>query len=385
VIDKANRLYQMPPEIGEFISNQPRRGPGGRLRMIDLATFSWPPEFGADCNPGPDQLLPASTEKIEALREELAAWLTRRHGTRILPDKELYIGGGISNLIYLLTLAYVDAGDVAFVPGLGIPTYRSCVNACNGEPIPYTISAKSDWTPRFDRLNTNLGRIARLLFLNSPHNPTGHELSEKEMAELAWLAGRLNIMLVNDAAYGEVMPRAPISLLDVTGSKKVGVELSSFSYQFGLPPLPFGYAVGSREAISGLKKASRLVKNYLPEFFIDLALDAIRQFPGPGLTAVRDRIDRTGAAATKLLDLLKLERSGQPTVPFIWARIEQRTPSTSLAKMLRRRFGLTVAPGISLGENGEGFLRFSLLTGPEAYTEAAKRVAKGRLLGRKAE
>jgi len=239
--------------------------------------------------------------------------------------------------------------------------------------------------PRFDRLNTGLGRVARLLFLNSPHNPTGSEMSEKELAELAWLAGRLNILLVNDAAYWAISARSPASLLSVSGSKRVGVELASFSYQFGLPPLSFGYAVGSREAISGLKRASRLLRSDLPAFFVDLALNAIRDYPSSDLISIRDHIERASAELNQLLDLLKLERSGKSTVPYGWARIEKRTPSTNLAKTLIRRFKLLVAPGLGFGENGEGFLRFSLLAGPKAFAEAVKRVKKSRTVNLKAK
>ena len=384
IIDKANRLYQMPPDIAEFVSSRRKKAPAGRDGLIDLATFCWPVTFDADYCPDGETLLPASNEKINQLKEELAAWLSRTHQIRVVPGKELFIGGGISSLAFMLCLAYIDAGDVAFVPGLGIPVYRSVVTACNGEPIPYTVSVKNDWVPRFDRLNTGLGRVARLLFVNSPHNPTGSELSEKEMAELAWLAGRQNILLVNDAAYRAIPARSPVSLLDITGCKRVGVELASFSYQFGLPRLPFGYAVGNREAISGLKKTSRLVRPYLPTFFIDLALDAIRGHSLDGLTSVRERIDRAAAEAGQLLDLLGLERSGQSTVPFVWARIDKRTPSTNLAKTLLRRYKLLAAPGLGFGENGEGFLRFCLLAGPTAFAEAVRRVKKGRTMRLKA-
>jgi len=384
IIDKANRLYQMPPDIAEFVSSRRKKAAAGRDGLIDLAAFCWPVTFDADYCPDGDALLPASNEKVNQLKEELAAWLSRTHQIRVVPGKELFIGGGISSLAFMLCLAYIDAGDVAFVPGLGIPVYRSVVTACNGEPIPYTVSVKNNWVPRFDRLNTGLGRVARLLFVNSPHNPTGSELTEKEMAELAWLAGRQNILLVNDAAYRAIPARSPVSMLDITGCKKVGVELASFSYQFGLPRLPFGYAVGNREAIRGLKKASRLLHPYLPTFFINLAIDAIRGHPLDGLTSVRERIDRAAAEAGQLLDLLGLERSGQSTVPFIWARIDKRTPSTNLAKTLLRRYKLLAAPGLSFGENGEGFLRFCLLAGPKAFAEAVRRVKKGRTMRLKA-
>ncbi len=378
VIDKANRLYQMPPEVTAFMLTDRKRLFPGRTDILDLASFKWPVEFAADQTPGREDLRPASQEQTSNLKEELAGWLSARHGIRLAGDKEVFIGGRISSLVHQLCLAYVDTGDVTFVPGVGIPLYRSAVVACDGEPISYRVSPKTDWAPRFDRLSTGLGRVARLLFLNSPHNPTGAELSEKEMSELAWLAGRENVLVVNDAAYAGLASRLPVSLLAAQGGKKIGVELASFSYQFGLPDLPFGYVVGNRDAIGGLKRVARLQPAHLPRFYVELALQAIRKHPADSLQAVRERVSRAAAEANQLLDLLRLERSGQPTVPYLWTRIEKRTPSTNLAKILLRRFRLLAAPGLGFGENGEGFLRLCLLAGPEAFSEAANRVRKDK-------
>jgi len=380
VIDKADRLYQMPPDVSDFIAPWRKGLLKGRREMTDLASFVWPVGFEPNARFEGDALLPATVRQIASLKEELASWLSRTHGVNIVAEKEILIGGGISSLVYQMALAYVDAGDVAFVPGVGVPLYRACVTACGGEPIPYGISAKSDWTPQSDRLKTRLGRVARLLFLNSPHNPTGSELSVKQMSELAWLAGRQNILVVNDAAYASISTRPPTSLLSVAGGKKIGVEVASFAYQFGLPPLSLGYAAGSREAISGLEKTTRLVHSYIPAFAVELAIEAIRRYPNEHIIEVRNRVARAASEATTLLDLLHLERAGKPSVPYEWAKLERRTPSTNLTRTLLRRFKIAVAPGLSFGENGEGFVRLSLLAGPEAFREAARRIRKSRLI-----
>ncbi len=380
VIDKANRIYQMPPEVSDFIPVGHKFFGLGRTDVIDLASFQWPVAADSGLNLQPGALAPASHEQLSNLREELSGWLGRTHGVRILPDKEIFIGGGISTLTLQMTMAYIDAGDAAFVPAVGVPLYRACVTACNGQPVAYSVSSKSDWLPKFDRISTSLGRVARLLFLNSPHNPTGVELSHKDLSELVWTAGRQNTLIVNDAAYASISPRPPVSLIAVVGGKKVGVELGSFAYQFGLPSLPFGYAVGSREAISGLEKTARLTPHFLPSVAVNAAIEAIRRHPSPALLTIRDQIARSAAGATELLELLRLERSGQASVPFEWARIERRMPSTNLCRTLLRRFRIAVAPGLAFGENGEGYMRFSLLAGPEAYAEACRRVRKSRLV-----
>ncbi len=375
VVDKADRLYQMPLDISAYIPSKTDKLIR-RPDSVDLASFKWPISFNADFAIEPAGLNPASPEKLNNLKEELAGWFLAKHQVKLVPEKEIFVGGPISTLAFALTLANLDNGDLAFVPDLGMPLYRRVVVASGAEAVGYSISPKNNWRPEFERINTRMGRVARLLFLNSPHNPTGAELSEKELANLVWLAGKENTLIANDAAYQSIPSRMPLSLLSVEGAKRVGVELYSFSYSFGLPALPFGFAVGNRDAISGLVAASSLMKTTIPEYFVDLAIRNIRQYPSESLKYVRNRIQQTTAGAASLMSLLSLDVAGYATVPYLWARIERRRSAATLARLLYRRTRVISLPGTIFGENGQGFLRFSLTCGPEAYDEAVTRVKK---------
>ncbi len=380
LIDKANRLYKLPPEILAFVQTDRSRTLIRRADLIDLASFRWPVTFDEFPLPDAKGLQLATRGQLANLKEEIVSWLGKRCPAKLTADKDVFVGGSVTALIHQIALAYVDNGDVAFVPELGLPLYRAAVTACNGEPIGYTVSAKYDWLPQFDRLTTDLGRVARLMFLNSPHNPTGAELGEKEMTEVAWLAGRENILLVNDAAYAGIPQRPPVSLLSVRGGKKVGVEVYSFSYQFGLPPLPFGFVVGNREAIAGLHRTAQLLPTHIPAFYVNLAIQAIRHFPTENLRRVRSLFTHTAAEAAGMLDQLHAESAGFTTVPYLWTQTEKRIATASIARQLFKRYRILVAPGSAFGENGESYLRFSLTAGAEDYKTAAGRIKRRALI-----
>jgi LL-diaminopimelate aminotransferase len=382
VIDKANRQHLMPPDILEFTRTEKSSSLLRRADLVDLASFRWPVSGTEDQLTAAEALTPATRDQIALLKQELATWLTARYQTRLSPEKEIFIGGGVPQLMHQLALAYVDAGEVAFVPSLGIPLYRQAVRLANGEPIGYEISSKSDWMPRFDRLKTRLGRVARLLFINSPHNPTGAELSEKAISELAWLAGKENILIVNDATYAGLAPQQPASILSVAGGIHIAVEVHSFSTLLGLPLLPFGFVVGNRNVINGLKPIAKAMTPPVPAFQVELARQAIRQSPGPELRRLRSMIDRTRGEADIVANLLRLEPVGYPGTPYVWAKINRRIVAVDLARQLYRRHRILIAPGPSFGEHGEEHVRLSLLAGPEAFAQAAERLKK-RVLSRR--
>lgn len=375
IIDKADRLYQMPLDI---LSSLPSRH-GKLLKrpdLIDLGSFNWPVTFASDLTVEPASLAPVGQEKVNQLKEELVGWFAAKHQVKLNSTKEIYVGGSISQLAFALSLANIDYGDLAFVPDLSVPLYRKVIIACGGEPVGYSVSIKNNWRPDFERVGTRLGKVARLLFLNSPHNPTGAELSEKDLANLIWLASRENILVANDAAYQSIPSRLPPSILAVEGAKRVAVEMYSFSYSFGLPHLPFGFAVGNREVIRGLEAACTLMPIHVPELWVDMAMQAIRQYPSEPLKAARAHLSQTSAEAAGLMNLLNLDVSGFATTPFLWARIQSRRNATTAARLLYRRSRVLVAPGTSFGENGQGFLRFSLTAEPHAYTEATARIKR---------
>ncbi|MFZ1684739.1 MAG: aminotransferase class I/II-fold pyridoxal phosphate-dependent enzyme [Candidatus Zixiibacteriota bacterium] len=374
IIDKADRMYQMPLDILSFLPAGKRQPLLKRPAIIDLASFKWPVTFPSQEQVAATDLAPASEERLDELKEVIAGWMLANHQVRLNPAREVFIGGGISQMAFALGLATIDAGDVAFVPELALPLYRKVVVACGGDPIFYPFSPKTNWRPDFEKIKSRIGRIARVLFLNSPHNPTGSELTEKDLAALVLMASRENTVVVNDAAYQSISGRLPVSLLGVEGARKVAIELYSFSYNFGLPPLRFGFAVGNRDLVGGLKMAYSLMDQSIPGYYVELALRAIRQYPNAALTSTRTLLGETSGEAAELLRLLNLDVYPSPGVPFLWGRIERRAASSTLVRLLYRRNRVLIAPGTSFGDSGQGFVRLSLTAGPKAYAEAIARV-----------
>lgn len=381
VIEKAGRLYQMPPDILSMIRISDKPGLIRKADMIDLTSFDWPISFSSDLNLSAKDLEPASDEKMFDLKTALAEWMAANNHVKLNPEKEIFIGQGISSLIFGIGLAYLEAGDIAFVPEVGLPLYRRIVTACGAEPVSYPVTQKTGWSPDFDRIAINLRRAGQILFLNSPHNPTGSELDEKEIAHLITLAARENILVVNDSAYQSIPIRRPVSLLSIAGGKKVGVEVGSFSYTFGLPRLPFGFVVGNREVVAALKLTQSLQPIHIPTYYVDLALAAIRQFPNEDIIKLRKKVSASESEATLLLDKLSLENSSGGTVPFMWAKIEKRSQARRAAQILLKRSKLLVAPGTGFGDNGEGYLRFSLTQPAENFQKARNRIKSKISLG----
>ena len=376
VIEKADRVYQLPPPLFTTLPKEKEKTLLKKTDILNFSKFSWPLEMEGELNLNADSLKPASESTLANLKHELASWFEKHHGVQLDQDKEIYIGGGVRNLILNIGLAFIDRGELVFVPELGYPHYKRTVAACGGDTVLYRVSAKSDWLPDFSTVSSPIGRIARMLFLNSPHNPTGAVSNEKDLNNLAARASKENVIIINDAAYQSLSDAKPPSLLSVKAGTKIGAEIYSFSYTFGLPSLPFGFVAGHSEIINGLNQIASLSPQPVLNLYCDLALEAIRTFPNQPLKSLHRRISDNRAEAMKLFDLLELEPSGYNTVPFMWGRIAGRRSSIIAAKILYHGGKIVALPGSEFGESGEGYLRFSLTAPPETYVKAIQRIKK---------
>jgi aspartate/methionine/tyrosine aminotransferase len=122
------------------------------------------------------------------------------------------------------------------------------------------------------------------------------------------------------------------------------------------------------------------MKNHIPQYYVDWAISAIRQFPSDQLSGIKKQLKKSKTEAEKLLELLEIESVGEGSIPFVWGRINRRKSSTLLASQLLRKYRILSAPGIAFGDNGEGYLRFSLTATVSDYQNATDRIKKRRLL-----
>ncbi len=379
VLDKADRLYHFPFDLEDFFPKRIRKSIDKRYPTIDLGRFRWPVIF--DLSAGePDSSELADADDLLELKETLAAWFRSRFGLRIIARKEIHIGQGIRRILFDICQAFVEYGDLVLTPEPGLPFYRRQVIAAGGVPVSYQISEKTEYKPSAKQLSSNLGKTAKIIILNNPHNPTGKLLDGTDLTELVRIASRENIFIVNDAAYCSLSEEKYYSILALPGGVKVGLELFSFPYCFGLPYMPLGFAVGSQDVINGLDTIGKSLGLAIPKGWIRSALKAIREYPSKDLENVKKRIGQSRLEAEHLVEKYGWELVRHKSSPFAWVKIPGRRQSTNLAGTLLKRKGILALPGNAFGDSAEGYFRLSLTAPPEDFRAAGDRLEKRLIL-----
>ena len=89
VAEKANRLYQLPPELSAVLPERRRPSLIRKADVLDLATFNWPARSKESGTVDAASLAPADSESLARLREEVSNWYLARFGARLNPEKEI--------------------------------------------------------------------------------------------------------------------------------------------------------------------------------------------------------------------------------------------------------------------------------------------------------
>jgi aspartate/methionine/tyrosine aminotransferase len=311
------------------------------------------------------------TTGVPRLRELIAAKL--RNTNRIpIDDVEdvLVTNGGIHGL-YILCLALLDPGDEVLVPDPEWPPAAGNILAARGVPIGYRLIESQGWRPDLDELASKITARTRVLYLNSPNNPTGGVLTRAYLERLAGIARDHKLWVISDEAYEDVVfDGEHVSIASMPGMYERTFPLYTFSKSYAMTGLRLGYVAIKDPAIRD--RAKKVL------FYTTSNVASVVQFGGIGaLEGPQDSIEAYRVELRERRDffyrgvseLASDIFSGTPPAGAFYAFLKidpawnagnRSTASLSwrMVEYLIKSGRIGCVPGVDFGANGEGYVRF---------------------------
>ncbi|MEA2416065.1 MAG: aspartate aminotransferase [Thermoanaerobaculia bacterium] len=192
----------------------------------------------------------------KALRDALAARYNHRYGTSIKAENVIAGTGGKQEL-FNVTLALVDEGDEVIIPSPYWVSFPDQVQFAGGTPVFAPTDPQNDFRPTFAGIEAAATERTRGVIINSPCNPTGAVIAEKELHRIVeWCASR-DVFLMFDETY---------EFFVYDGAKHVSagrwfdeypetvVCINSMSKTFAMTGWRLGYAIAHRDVITAAGK-----------------------------------------------------------------------------------------------------------------------------------
>jgi succinyldiaminopimelate transaminase len=308
------------------------------------------------------------------LREAIALWFERRRGVAGLDPRNIMPTVGSKELVaWLPLLLGLKPGDVVVRPKVAYPTYDI------GATLAGVTSVATD---NLDELDDATRSRVRLIWVNSPGNPTGSVRGVESLRALVEQARELGAVVASDECYAELgwgdwdvqHGGQPVpSILDprVAGGSHHGLlAVYSLSKQSNVAGYRAAFVAGDPVLMPNLvnsRKHAGMIVPYPVQEAMRVALgdDAHVEAQKDLYRGRRERL------VPALLDF-GLEIKESDAGLYLWSTAGESTWDT-VARLAER--GIVVGPGVFYGEAGNGYVRVALTGTDERIDAAVARLA----------
>lgn len=224
-----------------------------------------------------------------------------------------------------------------------------------------------------------------VIYLCSPHNPTGSAFKKHELQRWVDYAKKQQAIILYDGAYESFISSSdtPRSIYEIKGAEDVAIEFRSFSKSAGFTSLRLSYYVIPKTLSSNVFSLHDLWKRRTDSRYGGTPYPIQRggeaSFSKEGKKALKEIIFKYKQNALFLregLSSLGFTVFGGIDSPFIWCKTLNNLSSWDFFDYLLEKAQIITAPGVGFGLSGEGFVRFSSFPKKEFLEEGLKRLKK---------
>lgn len=297
------------------------------------------------------------------LRRAYSGWLARAHGVDDLDPQAVLPTVGSKELVASLpTQLGLGAGDVVVIPEIAYPTYEVGALLAGARPV------RADGTAQLGP------ESPKLVWLNSPGNPTGKVLGVEHLAKVvAWARSR-GVIVVSDECYLDLGWEAdPVSILhpEVNGGDLTGLlAVHSLSKRSNLAGYRMGFLSGDPALVGQLVALRRHLGLIVPGPVQAAAVAALDD--DVHVVMQRARYEARREQLQAAFENAGFTVSHSEAGLYLW--LTRSEPSFDSVDWLAER-GILVAPGSFYGPAGARHVRVAFTATDERVAAACARLA----------
>ena len=309
---------------------------------------------------------------VQPLRD---AVLEHQHAHYGLEPEDVLVTFGATEAIAAALLGLVNPGEEVVVLEPYYDSYAACIAFAGGTRRPVTLHPP-EFALDIDALQAAAGRDARVMLLNSPHNPTGRVLDRSELEAIARLCIERDLVCVSDEVYEHLVydgEHIPIAALP--GMAERTLTVSSVGKSFSFTGWKVGWCSGPAEIVAAVRGVKQFL-TFAGGTPLQHAAAAALRLPPARLEAQREDL----RAKRDLLCASLADAGLRPLIPAgtYFVNADVGSDAMAFCATLPERCGVAAIPTSVFCDHDEAaatLVRFAFCKRRDVIAEAARRLA----------
>jgi aspartate aminotransferase len=271
---------------------------------------------------------------------------------RSVKEENVIITPGARFAVFSAMVSNLSIGDELIISEPAWPAYRDCANFIGVKVKAIRTNVEQKWDLDLDQLEQLITSNTKMIVLNSPNNPTGKIIREREIDDILKLARKNDIFVLSDEVYSMYSYIPYKSILDFGYDKSIMV--SSFSKSHAMTGFRVGYAISSKDIIDRISRIQAIAITSVAEPMQYAAIAAVNSNVTKNMTLIKKRLDFIKSE----LENLPCEFVNPDGGMYYFVRFNNSVDVNKIIFNLLNE-GVAVAPGIGFGETYFDFIRIS--------------------------
>ena len=315
----------------------------------------------------------AASSGIAPLLDALQAKLARKNGIAVTTDQLIVTSGGAHGLFCAFQASVNPGDDVMFFAPYWTPI-KDQVSFSGGTPVRVPWDEVRQRGDLRETLESRRTAKTRVIYVNTPANPTGDVLTREQLQAVADFAVAHDLTVIADEAYEDLLYDGEhVSIASLAGMLERTITVYTFSKSFSMTGWRIGYVVADKPFMDFIRKLVLNSVNGVSTPTQYAAVAAVTHDPA-WFDSLREEYRRRRDLLVGAFNSAGFRCLTPPGAFYTFPDVRERLGHDSWQAMetLLERTAIASVPGVVFGPEGEGHLRMSFSQSLETLEAAAQ-------------
>ncbi len=211
-----------------------------------------------------------------------------------IQPEQVLVHTGAGEAVFLFMQAVLSPGDHIIVHSPGYQSLAEVARSIGCDVSLWSAHEENNWALDIDELPRLLKKNTKLIVINTPHNPTGYLMTDRDFISVQRFAGDNNLLLFSDEVYRESEYDPAARLPAACDDGEYAISLGVTSKTYGLAGLRIGWIATKNKRVydrmAGLKDYTTICNSAPSEFLAEVAMRHHKELAERNLDIIKNNL-----------------------------------------------------------------------------------------------